>query len=90
MLKGKFTQKCIGLCTHQTVLLLAEHKVRFDPHVSDCFQDTTVRLWNIRDTDKIPLVQENRKTHGLKMRKVGPRFLYLWSGTKYVTNLCRL
>ena len=33
-------------------------------------QDGTVRLWNIEDSDKIPIVLEKRRAIGLKMAKV--------------------
>ncbi|ESO98357.1 hypothetical protein LOTGIDRAFT_203725 [Lottia gigantea] len=34
-----------------------------------CSNDTSVRVWNIEDTDKIPVVLENRKSIGLKVIK---------------------
>ncbi|XP_048255050.1 WD repeat-containing protein 88-like [Haliotis rufescens] len=34
-----------------------------------CSKDETVRLWNVEDTDKIPVVLENRKSIGLKVIK---------------------
>ena len=35
------------------------------------FQDSTVRMWNVEDTDQIPLVMENRRAGGLRVAKVG-------------------
>lgn len=37
------------------------------------FQDSSMRLWNIEEIDKIPLVSENKKAMGLKVRQVGIR-----------------
>jgi hypothetical protein len=34
------------------------------------FQDCTVRLWNIEDSDKIPIVLEKKKAIGVKITKV--------------------
>ena len=34
------------------------------------FQDKTVRLWNIEESDKIPVVLEHRRAIGLKISKV--------------------
>merc|ERR1719422_1350050 len=34
-----------------------------------CGKDRTVRLWNIEDSDKIPLVLENRRTQGVNVIK---------------------
>lgn len=33
-------------------------------------QDKTVRMWNIEESDKIPIVMENKKAQGLKIIKV--------------------
>lgn len=35
------------------------------------FQDNTVRLWNIEDSDKIPVVLEKKRAIGIKIIKVG-------------------
>jgi len=32
-----------------------------------------MRLWNIEEIDKIPLVSENKRAMGLKVRQVGMR-----------------
>lgn len=34
-----------------------------------CSKDKTVRLWNIEDSDKIPIVLENKKTQGVQVMK---------------------
>ena len=48
------------------------------------FQDKTVRLWNVEDSDNIPVVLENKKSIGLKVLKVSIYYYF----TNYLKGCC--
>ena len=47
-------------------------------------QDSTVRMWNIEESDKIPIVLENKRAQGLKVTKVGNASRVLGESPKWV------
>ena len=47
-------------------------------------QDSTVRMWNIEESDKIPIVLENKRAQGLKVTKVGNDSRVLGESPKWV------
>lgn len=56
-----------------------------------CSKDESVRLWNIEESDKIPVVLENRKSIGLKIFKCascGKPFSLTQTDNPKDANLC--